>query len=631
MTFRPTDSTARPARSVSAPTPWVAVAAIAVALALFNAATGWQTTYRDGVYDPDSMLRLLGVRELVDGKGWFDLFQPRLGPDGIWMHWSRLVDLPLAVIVAAFRPLVGAEGAELVMLNVWPPLLLVPFVLGLASIAHRLGGWHAVAWTLVLLLLAPAVTLIFRPMRIDHHNLQAVLIVWMMAGLVRADQGWKPAALAGAMAGFSLAIGMEMLLVIVAGTTGLCIAWVIEGARWRPALRGYGLSFAGVTTGLFLATVAPERWTTPACDALSMVYVAVAVIGGVGIALIARFPKGAPAGAADRVVRGGLLVGVGSLLLAVTAHTGPLCLLGPYAGLDPRLGPIWLDHVTEAKSIVAIYASEWWTIPLHYAAPVVASLLGLALVRSVARDVRPGLALLVGVVATSTLVGLIQVRGVVPAQTLGAAAAGALVAAARRLAADNPGRLRAALRYVWLPLCPLAWYFVMMPFADQEEKLAYRAMLASLDTCRAEIGAALETAPPGLIAAPSNLGSYLLMRTPHRVLAAPYHRNAAGLLLAEDILAGPDGVAALDRAGGRYVVICRSDSEVGLIAKRGPDGLVARLVAGERPGEFRSLVDTPVSLVLERAATAAAPGRPHSPDGSITGTVPPLGLRPTLD
>ena len=54
--------------------------------------------------DNDSLLRLVEVRDLLAGQGWFDLHQYRMGPPGGFvMHWSRLVDVPIAFILLAAR------------------------------------------------------------------------------------------------------------------------------------------------------------------------------------------------------------------------------------------------------------------------------------------------------------------------------------------------------------------------------------------------------------------------------------------------------------------------------------------------------------------------------------------------
>ncbi|TIR63053.1 MAG: GtrA family protein, partial [Mesorhizobium sp.] len=57
-----------------------------------NAISGFPTIADLGA-DNDSMLRLVEVRDLLAGQGWFDLHQYRMGlTGGFVMHWSRLVD-----------------------------------------------------------------------------------------------------------------------------------------------------------------------------------------------------------------------------------------------------------------------------------------------------------------------------------------------------------------------------------------------------------------------------------------------------------------------------------------------------------------------------------------------------------
>ena len=51
--------------------------------------TGW-SRIRSGVgWDPDDQLRLVQLRDFLNGQGWFDNRQYRLNPpEGAPMHWS---------------------------------------------------------------------------------------------------------------------------------------------------------------------------------------------------------------------------------------------------------------------------------------------------------------------------------------------------------------------------------------------------------------------------------------------------------------------------------------------------------------------------------------------------------------
>ena len=71
----------------------LAAAAIAQAAAFLKGPSG---------LDNDSLMRMAMVHDLIGGQGWFDPMQYRMGLDGGFaMHWSRLVDAPLAAISLA--------------------------------------------------------------------------------------------------------------------------------------------------------------------------------------------------------------------------------------------------------------------------------------------------------------------------------------------------------------------------------------------------------------------------------------------------------------------------------------------------------------------------------------------------
>ena len=92
----------------------------------------------------------------------------------------------------------------------------------------------------------------------------------------------------------------------------------------------------------------------------------------------------------------------------------------------------------------------------------------------------------------------------------------------------------------------------------------------------------LAALPPGLVLSTIDPGSQILAYTPHAVLAAPYHRNTYGnriSLLAFD--AAPDAAKAMIVAAGvTDIVICLTSPEVIDDARRTPEGLAARLLAG---------------------------------------------------
>ena len=66
-----------------------------------------------GLTDTDDNMRLMQVRAWLNGQGWYDLRQYRMNPPGGFnIHWSRIVDLPLAALIVGLKPFVGQAWAE---------------------------------------------------------------------------------------------------------------------------------------------------------------------------------------------------------------------------------------------------------------------------------------------------------------------------------------------------------------------------------------------------------------------------------------------------------------------------------------------------------------------------------------
>ncbi|HKY81852.1 MAG TPA: hypothetical protein VJM09_10335, partial [Sphingobium sp.] len=123
--------------------------------------------------DPDDAMRLQQVRDWIAGQPFLDVSQHRVNPPhGGPMHWSRLVDMPIAGIILLLRPLFGpilAETAACVLV----PLLLLGALTGVTYVAtSRLAGKPLALLAAALLLTTPTILVQFGPLRIDHHGWQ---------------------------------------------------------------------------------------------------------------------------------------------------------------------------------------------------------------------------------------------------------------------------------------------------------------------------------------------------------------------------------------------------------------------------------------------------------------------------
>jgi hypothetical protein len=103
-------------------------------------------------------------------------------------------------------------------------------------------------------------------------------------------------------------------------------------------------------------------------------------------------------------------------------------------------------------------------------------------------------------------------------------------------------------------------------------------------------------AAPTTILAPTDLGTGILLYTPHSVVAAPYHRAASGI---ESALTGLSGTEAdlsreVQRTGAGMVAICRT-----WVAGQ-PDSFAHALAAGARASWLEPLIAGDGDLVAWR-------------------------------
>jgi hypothetical protein len=489
--------------------------------------------------DTDSAMRLVQVRDLLAGQGWFDTVQHRLNtPYGLPMHWSRLVDAPLALLSLI---------SERFALTAWPLLLFAALLLLLSRLAGRLAGRPAVAVVVILTLFCPELYAIFTPGNIDHHGLQLVLMLGALVGVV--EQRPRLTAIAVAL---SLGVGLETLpygLVAI----GFSLAD-------RNGTKRFGLILAGAALLLLAATTADPYRFTPVCDTYSLFYAVLLACGGLGAAAISLLPRH----------RLAATIGLAVALAAIAAFLNPACLAGPYGGLDARMQTLFFARINEAHPVwVFFHLSPSQTIGGYvYAA--------FALALCFAAPAGRARTIIITFSAVALAVATFQYR----------ATPFALVFAL-------PG-LAAALARLWerrgLILLTAALIFanggaftLAASLAEGQERIATRAAaFARQVACGNEPAMeVLKSLPRGRVAGFVDQGPAILAYTPHSAIAGPYHRDAAGILDTYEIFAGKNPRAVLGSRGINYVMTCRGAPDWGFYRAQG--GLVAELARNRIP------------------------------------------------
>jgi len=580
--------------------------------ALIAAAVIVRTIYNNGVVplilDTDDAMRLAVVRDFLAGQSWFDISQHRLNtPFGAQLHWSRLVDLPIAGLMLLLRPLAG-DLAETVAVVLWPLILLLIFLILSARLSVRLVGKGAVLPGIVLPVLSLAMLPEFTPGRIDHHNVQIVLVTALASATIAAYTSMRAAALAGILAATTLAIGTESLPAIAAALFVFGLIWVSDADK-APMMRAFGLAFGAATAVHLAIAQPPQNWLQPACDALSAPYVLAGVLVA---ALFAALPVLPLAGRTTRFVA---LVGAGVVTLGILIALYPQCLGGPYAELDPWIKENWVPRIAEAKPVwSSIIAVPGVTIAIM--TPLIAALAVIFwCVRHTENRIRVEWMILGVFLIFGFLVTCLQIRGGRLAAPLAIPAGAWLIVAMRARYLDSR-RLADAGKLVsaWLVFAgvfiAVAVTAVLLPFGlvaqpetvSGNQSTSERRIDARHACLLPDAFADLRRGSTEAIMAPIDLGAHLLAFTPHVVVGAPYHRNSEGMLATVNFFSGT-AEAALEIASERsltLVVTCDGLPEMRGYETGDTNTFAKHLASGDLPDWLEEITPDGATLQLYR-------------------------------
>jgi hypothetical protein len=402
-------------------------------------------------------------------------------------------------------------------------------------------------------------------------------VLGALAGVLHLRRSPWAGVAAGLFGAMGLAVGLEALAfwLLLCGFAGLTL--VRDGTRVRAGVAAFGLTTAIAVPALALAFNPARYVLSQACDQTALPVLGAAVAGGLGLALLAALNP--------RQVWVRLVLGAAAGASACLAFVilGPDCLRGPMAQVDPAIVPIWMGLVTESQTLPSLLAKAD-PFAARVAAITLLGLGALTILLTARRTLRWPVLFAGGLLVTAALLLMMQLRVI----SYAAAFSGPLIAAAMvtilrrlRVRREDVGAamLASLLGVLAIPYVSGAAVKALGPKGEPET-----ASAAAPGCYDPAAYAALAGLEPGLMAAPIDSGPFILASSRLSVLAAPYHRNGAGLLAAHELLADtPEGALARVRAlKVRYVAVCPM-GDVGRLMKSKPDSLAARLEKNETP------------------------------------------------
>lgn len=541
-----------------------------------------------GVFDAlstDDAMRLVEVDDLIGGQGWFDVFQYRMDPPGgTSIHWSRLIDAPLAGLILLLKPLLGMHDAQALILYFWPTLLFAVALVLIAAIARQMSNSTApVIAAVVLAVLSLPALVHFRAGAIDHHNAQIVLLLALVLMTTQIEQSAVKAALGGLMASLSLAIGIEMLPAIAAIGLAVFGLFVWRGAPVARQVGAFGAGLAASSLLLAPALIPLSSLTAPVCDAFGGPVLLLTVGGGIGLMLMVRIDR-YQSTLRMRAVSGATfaIVLVGSFLALFSG-----CIASPFGHLDPIVISLWVNNIGEAISFARMLQLFPERVASYYVFPIMTmGLAAMALIRSYpAERFR-------WIVASGTLAALIgfgfwQIRGLAAASMVAAPVFAASLAILWPRFASGP-----RLLLVSIVASPFSLAVAGISAKPMIDAIFEPKAIGDLSPCRSLSDvASLKRLPKGRVMAPLDLGPAILAETGHEVFAGPYHRNNDGNTAFLRLMLAPLPTAQQILSDRRvdYVVTCSAAPDRNII-KLAPEGLEARLSRGQTP-EFLEPID----------------------------------------
>lgn len=539
----------------------------------------WAFIHWFALGDTDDNMRMMQVRALLHGQGWYDLRQYRLDPPyGANIHWSRLVDLPIAGLILALRPFVGGAMAEKVAVTIAPMLPMAVAIGAIAVIARRTLSPKAFALGVALLFCAHSTRLMWIPLRIDHHGWQLAMLSLVMASLVDRKPLRAGLMLGGASV-LSLTIGLEMLPYLAAGGGVSVLMWVRDRSQ-TPRIAAYGVVLAG---GCALSYLLFTSWdnSAPVCDALSPVWLSAMLGAGALSVLLALVNPD------SGVKRFALAAAGGIILAAALAWSWPHC-IGRLEAVSPELDRLWLSKVREA---LPVYRHPLASVVTIVALPLI-GLVGYAMMLWRTRRDEAALTQWAALAAVALLAaGLLlwQTRAGPAAQLLAVPGATALAwfAILRIQASGNFAVRVVGTVAAFLVISGIGAQYAAKLVPDKEAKNPRMKAVNRANRLCPTLAALRPVAlqPKGYVLTFVDLGPRLITVTHHDAVAGPYHRNQQAIL---DVMHAFRGSAdnahrIIERRGIDYVLICPGLSESTIYRAEAPKGFYVQLAGGKVP------------------------------------------------
>ena len=494
--------------------------------------------HEGGIVDTDSYMRLNRVLHLEESGDWFDSTYPRSNaPYGEEQHWTRLMDAILILGASLGTPFVSFSTA----LHWWgvliSPLFQIATLFSLIWLAKPIFERDRLTILGGIFVLQPGVIAYYLAGRVDHHGILLFCFILLLGCTFRMSLSpfnWKACVAAGLSAGCGIWVSVEFMIGLFVSLAFLSSCWIVHGEDWGKRLAVMMVSLWALATFALLVERGISQFFLPEFDRFSIVHWTV-FTGLTVFWLGVWFWRGHERIGETPVSRVFLGAVGGVAVVGLMWVVYPKFFHGPLVDVDPRVITLHWDRVTETQPLLSTDPWQFGRLifMLGIAIPAIPYLIwliwnekdprirgfwlmiGLGVITYLPLTIRemrwvPYSEFLLVVPYAQLIYQIIQRydyglkvpwQGIVKGGVVLVGALGFVVGGSTLMAAEDSGVSGTTAEDC--PIISLSEYLnEPNGWGDQE-----RTIMAFVD-----------------------FGPELLYRTSHRVIATPYHRNAAGIV-----------------------------------------------------------------------------------------------------
>ena len=528
--------------------------------------------------DSDCYMRLVRVTDLYNTGKWYDpVIQRSNAPDGERLHWTRPFDVLLLMGAVPLTLLTDFESALFWWGVIISPLLMIATIIALQWSARPVLNKDGPILACFVFVLQMVILSYYQSGRPDHHSLLIfvfVLSVGLTLRMILRPFNAFLCYMAGAIGALSIWISIESMLPICIIMSVLGFLWILEKGDFARKSLHYSLALFIFTV---FSMILERPWydlTTQQFDRLSIVhwsFIGFIAIFWITISIIGRC-KSLFQRASYRISF--VLAGAAAIALT-TLLFFPKFYNGPFADVDPRIIPIWLNKVSEVQPLISRSGSLVMPVQLLGSAVLCFPFLCYLLLRERRNESWKGWTFISISSVPFILLSLYQIRWSVYAQILLIIPMTSLIVLLRQRG-PKTGFLK-TLKNVFIVLIFSIGLLLLGYLADiifkkgdaekscneaSAEKSPHEASLIQM--CEYLTGTEKWRERNFRILTHIDFGTEIIYRTQHEVIGTPYHRNSPGILDTYEIMTADTDQAALSLIRKRtidLILICPKSTE----------------------------------------------------------------------